>query len=48
MQFCGGLGEIQILSHRHEIPQVTQFHNVSASLAGSYALATSQEPLGNK
>ena len=40
MQFFGGLGEIQILSHRHEIPQVTQFHNVSGSL-GSF------NPFGN-
>jgi hypothetical protein len=48
MQFCGGLGEIQILGHRHEIPQVTQFHNVHASLTSLHALATLQEPLGNK
>ena len=30
------------LSHRHEITQVTQFHNVSVSPAGSQALAIRQ------
>jgi hypothetical protein len=45
MQFCGGFGEIQILSHRHEIPQVPQFHNAGGSLAGSSPLATGQSPL---
>ena len=43
MQSCGGLGEIEILSHRQKIPQVPQFHNVSGSLAGSHVLATISE-----
>jgi hypothetical protein len=30
MQFRGGFGEAQVLGHRHEIAQVTQFHNASA------------------
>src|SRR6266404_5295666 len=33
MQFRGGLGEVQIFRHCHEIPQVTQFHNVSGRIA---------------
>jgi hypothetical protein len=42
MQLCGGLGEIKIFRHSHEITQVTQFHIVPGSLASSIALATGQ------
>ena len=44
MQLCGGLGEIQNFRHSHEIPQVTQFHIVTGSLAISISLATGQWP----
>jgi hypothetical protein len=27
MQFSGGFGETQMFGHRHEITEVTQFHN---------------------
>jgi hypothetical protein len=40
MQLCGGLGEIQIVRHSHEIPQVTQFHIVTGRLSIPTALAT--------
>src|SRR5207245_1957441 len=40
VQFSGGLGEIQVFRHSHEIADMTQLHIVARSLTISGAFAT--------
>ena len=48
MQLRGGFGEIQVFRHGNEIPQVTQFHIVTGSLASLNVLATGQSRMASR
>ena len=35
VQTCGGAREVQLVGHRHEVPQMTQFHHAKARRAAT-------------